>query len=102
MAIKIQYSPLMLKKAQQLIKEAEQIPTVKNRSVLTDQYAQEKFGLSLDYLRKIGRVHKRPSSRVLENLGLELWVRDPLTGEEEKLEYEHKWDWNPRNTRKLR
>lgn len=96
MAIKVNYSPLMLRKAAQMVQEAQAIASGKNRSELRDDYSQRKFGLSLDYLKKIGRVHKRPSARVLENMGLELWVRDPSTGEEEKLEFDHQWNWTPR------
>ncbi len=61
-----------------------------------EQYAQATYGLSYDYLRKIGRVHKRPSGRVLDNMGLEVWVRDPATGLEERLDFDYTCDWTPR------
>jgi hypothetical protein len=84
----------MLRRAAELVAE-----TLRNAGTdwrTKEDYAQLNYGLSFDYLKKIGRIHKRPSGRVLDNLGLELWVRDPRTGEEEKLEFDYTCDWTPR------
>lgn len=97
MALKVTYSPLMLRRAQQMVEEAESSCHGPGRTAARDLYAQSRWGLSLDYLKKIGRQHKSPSGRVLDNMGLEVWVRDPRTGEEEKLEFDYVCDWTPRN-----
>lgn len=94
MALKVKYSPLMLRRAAEMISQIE-----KESPSGREDYAQRKFGLSLNYLRKIGRVHLSPSGRVLDNMGFEVWVRDPRTGEQEKLEFDYKYDWTPRDPR---
>lgn len=87
----------MLRRAAEIVQEVLASATGPGRNAAHEDYAQAKYGLSIDYLRKIGRVHKRPSGRVLDNMGLEIWVRDPRTGEQEKLEFDYTWDWTPRN-----
>lgn len=102
MAIKVKFSPLMLRRAQEMVTDILAVSSGKGRNAAHEDYAQNTYGLSMDYLRKIGRVHMRPSARVIDNMGLEIWVRDPRTGEEEKLELDYKCDWTPRNPKPAR
>ena len=96
MSLKVRYSPLMIRRAAEIVQEVLASATGKGRNAAHEDYAQNKYGLSIDYLRRIGRSHLRPSGRVLDNMGLEIWVRDPRTGEEERLEFDYVCDWTPR------
>jgi len=93
-SVSVRYGPLMIRRAATLVAEAETLPFPER-----ENYCQTGCGLSYDYLRKIGTVYKSPSARVLHNLGLELWVRNPLTGESERVETNLICDWNPKNPR---
>lgn len=104
MSIKLFYGEVMRKRAQTIVDDIWQNypPGTSWRS--RDDYAQRTYGLSFDYLKRLARNDKNrssPSARVLSNLGLQLIVRDPHTGEEEEVEYNLKCDWNPHRPRDL-
>jgi hypothetical protein len=100
--LKIAYSPLMLARAQEMLADVRAQGNGHGRTKANEEYCQRTYGLSYDYVSKIGTHYKRPSSRVLDNMGLEVWVRNPRTGQTEKLEHDYTCDWNPqRQTKKL-
>lgn len=91
--INFQYSPLMLRRVQKILREAETHGPPKARVF---EYCTEVVGLTHNYLSRIGKKFLHPSARVIECLGLEVWIKDPETGEMEKLELEKPWHINPR------
>jgi hypothetical protein len=92
--IRVGYSPLMLRKIREITAEAERLY---DGCTDRDDHCRDTCGLTYRYLRKAGETFTSPSTRVLHNLGLELWVRDPETGESERIDLEAICDWNPRN-----
>ena len=96
--IKFSFPALALRKAREAVRAAERGGrTAQER----DRLCQESTGLTYQYLSRVGKRHRHPSNRVLLNLGLELVLRDPATGEEEKINLaeEAPWDWNFMNPR---
>jgi hypothetical protein len=81
-------------KAQAIIREANELPFSER-----ERYCQDKCGLTYGYLTRIGKSFKKPSARVLMNLGYEVYVKDLATGELSLLELDVKCDWNPSNPR---
>jgi hypothetical protein len=92
--ISVFYNEEIMSKAQAIVREAETLP-LEHR----DAYCQHRCGLSYSYLRRVGVQFKKPSSRVLMNLGYEIYVKDLATGELSRLEMDVKCDWNPSNPR---
>jgi hypothetical protein len=91
--IKFKYPKLALERAKEVCRAAEkQAGSQRER----DRLCQESVGLTHRYLSRVGKTHRCPSNRTLANLGLELVVRDPRTGQEEKinLREEAPCDWH--------
>ncbi len=99
MSLRIAYSPLMLARAAEIVADVQAQGHTENRNEADEDYCQRTYGLSYDYVRKIGTAYRRPSGRVLDNMGLEVWVRDPRTGRTERLEHDYTCDWNPKRAR---
>lgn len=92
--IDVSYNEAMIAKARAISEEARSLPRDQR-----DAYCQDRCGLTFAYLRRVGKQFKKPSARVLMNLGYELLVRDLATGELSRLELNVPCDWNPRNPR---
>jgi hypothetical protein len=88
------YNSDIIRKAQAIVREASELPSSER-----DAYCQRRCGLSYSYMTRIGKEFKKPSSRVLMNLGYEVFVRDVATGEISRLEMDVRCDWNPSNPR---
>jgi hypothetical protein len=88
------YNDAIIEKAQAIVAEAKMLPSAER-----DDYCQKRCGLSFAYLNRIGTSFKKPSARVLMNLGYEVYAKDLATGEMSLLELDVKCDWNPSNPR---
>lgn len=105
MSIKLFYSEVMRKRAQNIVADIWQKYPVGTSWRDRDDYTQQTYGLSFDYLKRLARNDKKrnsPSARVLSNMGLQLIIRDPETGEQEEVDYNLKCDWNPHRPRDLK
>ena len=100
MSLKVNYSPLMLARARQILEDVRAQTGTTGRTKANEEYCQRTYGLSYDYVSKVGTHYKRPRGRVLDNMGLEVWVRDPRTGQTERLEHDYTCDWNPQRQNK--
>jgi hypothetical protein len=99
LSLRVTYSPLMLRRVAEIRADVAANRPEGAGKTWNEDYCQHKYHLSNDYLRGIGKHFNHPSCRVLRNLGLELWVRDPRTGEEEKLDL-GSGNWTPRDPHK--
>jgi arylamine N-acetyltransferase len=88
------YNDDVVRKARAIAEEAKTLPKDQR-----DGYCQERCGLTYSYLSRVGKDFKKPSARVLMNLGYEVFVKDLATGEMSRLELDVKCDWNPSNPR---
>lgn len=88
------YNEDIIRKAKAIVEEAKSLPVAER-----EEYCQKRCGLTHGYLSRIGKDFKKPSARVIMNLGYEIYVKDLATGEFSKLETDIKCDWNPRNPR---
>jgi hypothetical protein len=94
MTMKIEYGPLFKKLMQRKVDEAyERFPKKfaegKKRGDLNrenrEDYIKETTGMTIGYLLGcIAGDYREPSGRVINNLNMEVWYKDPVTGEMEK------------------
>jgi len=93
MTLKIEYGSLVLNKMQRRLTEAYElypkiVPEGKKRGDINrdarNDYIKEKTGMTVGYLAGcIAKDYREPSGRVINNMGIEVWYKDPETGEME-------------------
>lgn len=90
--INVDYPPRMIEKVAKMLEKPNKLPYKERK-----RWCQENYGLSYQYLTRIGGRYKVPSARTLMLLGYELYAKDTVTGELILMEYNQPWDWNPVN-----
>jgi hypothetical protein len=89
------YNDVLRDKVRAILAEASEFPVEERK-----EFCQKKCGLTYVYLQRVVRGEmKKPSSRVLMNLGYELLLKDLATGVVSPLELNVVCDWNPQNPR---